>query len=203
MKWPAKAGTLGTMRTTRSKRALLFAARGQLETKGASRPCEVRVLAPVRRDTHEYSARVKLTAPYRIDQEITGGTAKQARDLAFGLVHRLFDGAVLRDDEGGVVSVPGEELRADDDKDDGVRAPDGVVACVVERDARTVRLILDVAHADGEASQWSAKSVHTWFDLDRERFRYFKLTDDELEAIGAAVVSRLAAMSKLPRRRAR
>jgi hypothetical protein len=191
------------MRTTRSKRALLFAARGQLETNGASRPCELRVLAPVRRATHEYSARVKLTAPYRIDQEIYGVSAKQARELAFGLVHQLFGGAVLRDEAGAVVRVPGGDLPLDDDADDGVRARDGVVACVVERDARTVRLVLDVAHASDEPARWGAKAVHTWFDLDRERFRYFKLTDDELEAIGAALVSRLAAMSKLRPRRAR
>src|SRR5258706_8451225 len=139
------------MRTTRSKRALLFAARGQLETKGAARPCEVRVLAPVRSADHEYSARVKLAAPYRIDQEITGASAKQARELAFGLVHQLFNGSVLRDDAGEVVHVPGAQIHPDEDRDDGVRATDGLVACVVERDERTVRMVLDVVHANGAA----------------------------------------------------
>jgi hypothetical protein len=199
------------MRTTRSKRALLFAARGQLEMKGTARPCEIRVLAPVRVSPHEYSARVKLTAPYRIDQEISGGTPKQARELAFGLVHQLFNGSILRDSEGSVVRVPGAELHPEEDRDDGVRAKDGVVACVVSRDPRTVRIVLDVVHeGDGakassgkKSKAWSAKQVHTWFDVDRERFALFKLTDDELEAIGAAVASQLAAMAKLGKRKAR
>src|SRR5438105_9815809 len=127
------------MRTTRSKRALLFAARGQLETKGGARPCEVRVLAPVRSGDHEYSARVKLTAPYRIDQEISGGSAEQARELAFGLVHQLFNGSTLRDDAGSVVRVPGAEVHPERETDDGLRGKDGVVASVVARDEKTMR----------------------------------------------------------------
>ena len=201
--YPRAMAKTRTTRTARSKRAVLFAAHGQLETKSGARPCEVRVHAPVKQGEGEYAARVKLTAPYRIDQEITGGSAKQARDLAFGLVHRLFDGAALRDEKGAVVRIPGGELPDEDESDDGVRASSGVMACVVERDAKTVRLILDVVRAGDEPSQWAAKSVHTWFDFDRERFRFFKLTDDELEAIGAAVVSRLASMTKLGRKRAR
>jgi hypothetical protein len=194
------------MPTTRSKRALLFAAKGQLETKAGARPCEVRVLAPVRRAAHEYSARVKLTAPYRIDQEISGGSAEQARELAFGLVHQLFNGSTLRDDAGSVVRVPGAEVHPERETDDGLRGKDGVVASVVARDEKTMRIVLDVAQADDpsapqkKAKGWTAKQMHTWFDVDRERLALFKLTDDELEAIGAAVVSRLAAVTKAKRR---
>ena len=191
------------MRKSRPKRAVLFAVQGSLETHGTSRACEVRVLAPVRANAHEYAVRVKLTAPYRIDQEISGTTGRQAKELAFGLVHRLFNGAVLRDERGAAIAVPGNPLPAPREVDDGVRGSTAIVSCVVARDAATVRIIFDdVARAD--AKRWGTRAHYTSIDIDRERFRLFKFTDDELEAIGATLVSRLVATSKLsPLRRAR
>jgi hypothetical protein len=180
----------------RSKRAVLFAIRGRLHTEGTSRPCEVRVLAPVRAGDREYAVRVKLTAPYRIDQEIGGATAQQAKELAFELVHRLLDKAVLRDESGQIVEVPGAPRSAPREVDDGVRGTTAIVSCVVPRDASTVRIVFDdVARAD--AKRWGTQAFYASIDVDRERFRLFKFTDDELEAIGATLVSRLVATSKL------
>src|SRR5258708_32257720 len=119
------------MRKARSKRAVLFAARGWLGENGTSRACEVRLLAPVRAGEQAYAVRVKPTAPYRIDQEISGATARQAKEHAFGLVHRLFDGAVLRDEKGVPVEVPGAPLPQRREVDDGVRGTTAIVSCAV------------------------------------------------------------------------
>jgi hypothetical protein len=191
------------MRKARTKRAVLFAARGWLGAIGTARDCEVRVLAPVREGDHDYAVRVKLTAPYRIDQEISGETALQAKELAFGLVHRLFDGAVLRDERGAPIEVPGAPIAAPREVDDGVRAATAIVSCAVARDASTVRIVFDdVGKAD--AKRWGTKAFYTSIDVDRERFRLFQFTDGELETIGATLVSRLVATSKLaPHRRPR
>jgi hypothetical protein len=163
----------------------------------------VRILAPVRAGAHEFEVRLQLTAPYRIDQEICGATGRQAKDLAFELVHRLFDGAVLRDEAGAQIEVPGGPLRRPRVLDDGMRGKTAIVSCVVARDASTVRIVFDdVSKAD--AKRWGTQAFYTSIDVDRERFRLFKFTDDELEAIGATLVSRLVATSKLaPPRRAR
>lgn len=88
-----------------TKRKVLFAFEGTFDKE----PCELEIHEPIAAG-RDFSCRIRLTRPVRIDQEIFGASAKQARELVFALCHGLLDRGALRDERGKRVKLPGKPL---------------------------------------------------------------------------------------------
>lgn len=83
--------------------------------------------------------------------------------------------------------------------DDGERAEFGVNASVITAGEDRIRLVFDDV-AQGDSSQnraWEHRCFYTSIELDRQVFEESALSDQELAAIGQALVARLTALRRV------
>ena len=82
--------------------------------------------------------------------------------------------------------------------DDGVRATNGIVACLRKFPDGRLRIVFDDAKADyvERPTSWKPTAFFTWTQLDPAKLRTMELSKEQLAEIGFNLVARLRALGR-------
>ncbi len=82
-------------------------------------------------------------------------------------------------------------------KDDGLRALNGVAACLREIDDETLRIIFDDITTDNQSHpvDWKTKVLFTFNDYDKKDLSSLNISKEEFAMIGENLVIRLLALA--------